>query len=55
MPKEPRKTPEDEEREDLDRELDEELDDTFPASDPPKVTRVPSRDRITGDDDEDGA
>ena len=52
MPKEPRKTPEDEEREELDRELDEELDDTFPASDPPKVTRVPRRSRIT--DDEDG-
>lgn len=52
MPKEPRKTPEDEEREELDRELDEELDDTFPASDPPKVTRVPSRDRFTGDEDE---
>ena len=54
MPKEPRKTPEDEEREQLDRELDEELDNTFPASDPPKVTRVPSRDRITGDDDGEG-
>ncbi|MGF9761877.1 hypothetical protein AAII07_42525 [Microvirga sp. 0TCS3.31] len=38
----------------LDRELDEELDDTFPASDPPKVTRVPTRDRITGDADEEG-
>jgi hypothetical protein len=52
MPKEPRKTLEDEEREALDRELDEELDDTFPASDPPKVTRVPRRSRII--DDEDG-
>jgi hypothetical protein len=55
MPKEPRKTPEDEEREDLDRELDEELEDSFPASDPPKVTRVPSRDRFTGEEDEDDA
>jgi hypothetical protein len=52
MSKEPRKTPEDEEREALDRELDEELDDSFPASDPPKVTRVPRQGRIT--DDEDG-
>jgi hypothetical protein len=51
MPKEPGKTPEEEEREALDRELDEELDDTFPASDPPKITRVPSRDRITGDEE----
>jgi len=41
-------------REELDRALDEELEDTFPASDPPKVTRVPSRDRITGDEDETG-
>ncbi|WP_457089653.1 hypothetical protein [Microvirga sp. P5_D2] len=54
MPKEPRKMTEEEEREALDRELDEELDETFPASDPPKVTRVPSRDRITGDEDKPG-
>jgi hypothetical protein len=52
MRKEPRKTREDEERDVLDRELDEELEDSFPASDPPKVIRVPSRDRITGDEDE---
>jgi hypothetical protein len=51
MPKEPRKTTEDEEREALDHELDEELDDSFPASDPPKVTRVPRQGRITDDDD----
>jgi hypothetical protein len=44
--------PEDEERDALDRELDEELENSFPASDPPKVIRVPSRDRITGDEDE---
>jgi hypothetical protein len=31
----------------LDAELDRELEDTFPASDPPKVTRGPSRRRIT--------
>jgi hypothetical protein len=52
MPKEPRKTREDEERDALDRELDEELEKSFPASDPPKAIRVPSRDRITGDEDE---
>jgi hypothetical protein len=54
MPKEPRKTPEDAEREELDRELDEELEGTFPASDPPKVTRVPNRERFTGAEDETG-
>jgi hypothetical protein len=53
MPKEPRKT-DDEEREALDRELDEELEETFPASDPPKVTRVPPRSQIVGDRDNDG-
>jgi hypothetical protein len=52
MPKEPMKPSDDTEREELDRELDEELDDTFPASDPPKVTRVPSGGRITGDEGE---
>ena len=36
---------------DLDRELDEELENTFPASDPPKVTRVPRRSQITGGDE----
>lgn len=34
----------------LDRELDEELEGTFPASDPPKVTRVPPKSQITGKD-----
>jgi hypothetical protein len=52
MPKEPRRTDE-EEREALDRELDEELEETFPASDPPKVTRVPARSQIIGGEDED--
>jgi hypothetical protein len=27
------------EKRDLDRQLDKELEDTFPASDPPKITR----------------
>ena len=31
----------------LDAELDRELEDTFPASDPIKVTRGPARRRIT--------
>lgn len=51
MPKEPIKS-DDEEREALERELDEELEETFPASDPPKVTRVPRRSQIISDDDE---
>ncbi len=38
----------DEERRRLEQELDEELAASFPASDPPKVTRVPRRDRFTG-------
>jgi hypothetical protein len=37
-------------REELDRELDAELEGTFPASDPPKGTRVPPRSQITGED-----
>lgn len=36
MLKEPRKTPEDEERVELDRELDEELDDTFRGATRPR-------------------
>lgn len=45
----------DDRQEELDRELDEELEGTFPASDPPKVTRVPRRSQITGGDgQEDG-
>jgi hypothetical protein len=31
----------------LDQELDRELEETFPASDPPKVTQTPSRSQIT--------
>ncbi|HEV2566544.1 MAG TPA: hypothetical protein VGU19_15835 [Microvirga sp.] len=41
----------DDRQEELDRELDEELAGTFPASDPPKVTRVPQRSQITGAED----
>ena len=36
--------------EELDRELDRELEDTFPASDPPKVTRVPRESQIISDE-----
>jgi hypothetical protein len=39
MPKRPKRDPE---REKLDAELDRELEQTFPASDPPKVTRGPT-------------
>lgn len=52
MPKEPSKLEQDEDKAEADRELDEQLDDTFPASDPPKVTRVPRRSQITGDEEE---
>ncbi|QRM31282.1 hypothetical protein [Microvirga sp. VF16] len=52
MPKEPIKS-DDEERRALERELDEELEETFPASDPPKVTRVPRRSQIISDDGDD--
>jgi hypothetical protein len=41
----------DDRQEELDRELDEELAGTFPASDPPKVTRVPRHSQITGAED----
>lgn len=33
--------------EELERKLDRELEDTFPASDPPKVTRGTERQHIT--------
>jgi hypothetical protein len=32
-----------------DRELDRELEDTFPASDPPNITRVPYERRFTSE------
>jgi hypothetical protein len=52
MPKEPHKRHHDERtNEELDLELDRELEDTFPASDPPKVTRVPRAGQIISDDD----
>ncbi|MDF2812552.1 MAG: hypothetical protein K0S56_3583 [Microvirga sp.] len=51
MPKEPHKqSPRERTKEELDRELDRELEDTFPASDPPKVTRVPRESQIIGDE-----
>jgi hypothetical protein len=50
MSKQPHKTRIDERtNKELDRELDRELEDTFPASDPPKVTRVPRQSQITSD------
>jgi hypothetical protein len=40
-------TPEEGEKQALDRELDRELEQSFPASDPPKVTRRSRRSRTT--------
>jgi hypothetical protein len=40
MPKE-KNTREEREKQELDEELDRQLEQTFPASDPPKVTRTP--------------
>ena len=42
MPKEKRKSDQDEKQQ-LDEELDQQLRETFPASDPPKITRGPSK------------
>ena len=53
MPKQPSKPPADADDAQADRELDEQLEDTFPASDPPKVTRVPRQSQIIGDDEGD--
>jgi len=38
-----RKNSEQDEKQRLDEELDQQLRETFPASDPPKITRVPSK------------
>jgi hypothetical protein len=40
MPKE-NETPEQRQKRKLDEELDRQLEQTFPASDPPKITRTP--------------
>ena len=55
MPKE-KDTREEREKQELDEELDRQLDQTFPASDPPKVTRTTSPAQTTpkpgaGDED----
>lgn len=42
MSKEKRKSHQDEKQQ-LDEELDQQLRETFPASDPPKITRGPSK------------
>ncbi|HEY7647021.1 MAG TPA: hypothetical protein VH858_18410 [Hyphomicrobiales bacterium] len=55
MPKE-KPTREEREKQELDEELDRQLDQTFPASDPPKVTRSTPAGQITpkpGTGDED--
>ena len=42
-------------KQELDDELNQELEQTFPASDPPKITRNPeseiAKDKTAGDDD----
>jgi len=55
MPKEPSKPSSEPDDVEADRELDEQLADTFPASDPPKVTRVPRQSQIVGDEDDEDA
>ena len=50
MARKQREPTDEERREELDRDLDEELEGTFPASDPPKVTRRTPKSQITGDD-----
>lgn len=39
------------EREEADAELDRQLEDSFPASDPPKVTRFPAGHEFTSAED----
>jgi hypothetical protein len=44
-----KETPEQRQHRKLDEELDRQLEQTFPASDPPKITRTPPE-RISGAD-----
>ena len=43
----PKETRQENTKREQDRELDRELEDTFPASDPPNITRVPYERRFT--------
>jgi hypothetical protein len=50
-------TPEQREKRKLDEELDRQLEQTFPASDPPKITRTPAKrpeSKHTDGDEEEG-
>jgi hypothetical protein len=53
MPKE-KETREQREKRKLDEELDRQLEQTFPASDPPKITRTPSKPPPDAKDQEQG-
>jgi hypothetical protein len=53
MPKE-NETREQRRRRKLDEELDRQLEQTFPASDPPKITRTPTKPTPAADDKEQG-
>jgi hypothetical protein len=44
-----KETPSQREKRELDRQLDEELEGTFPASDPPKITRFAAKSRSVAD------
>lgn len=48
----PQDKPTEKSKEELDAELNEQLEDSFPASDPPKVTRIPAGSQIVRSDDE---
>ena len=45
--KKSKETPEEREKRELDDELDRQLDQTFPASDPPKITRSAPSTEVT--------
>jgi hypothetical protein len=49
IPMTAKETPSQREKRELDRQLDEELEGTFPASDPPKITRFAARSRSVAD------
>jgi hypothetical protein len=45
----PKETHQENTKREQDRELDRELEDTFPASDPPNITRIPYERRFTSE------
>jgi hypothetical protein len=48
-----KETPEQRVKRELDEELDRQLEQTFPASDPPKITRVPVKQTMPKSDTND--